>query len=120
MARGSAVGADCKACDGTGRAYTAAEGADWFPCSKGCLGWHVFNGTEIERCDTGRARFATDEDAAKHVEQSYDELLAACKKQQAALNVCARYLLHTGDQPEPGVMAEAIGAGASALKAAGR
>ena len=48
--------------------------------------------------------------------ECFDDLLAACEKQQAALNVCARCFCGTCDvQPGPGTMAQAVAAGAAAI-----
>lgn len=51
-------------------------------CDPDCLGWAVFNDTEIQRCDDC-GRFETDEDAAEHVETSYRQLLEAAEEVRA-------------------------------------
>lgn len=40
----------------------------WEKCHPACLGWDIFNGHEIQRCDACN-RFASDEDAIDHVER---------------------------------------------------
>lgn len=41
-------------------------GRKYWSCADKCFGWHLFNGSEIQKCDTSE-RFVDDDEAQRHV-----------------------------------------------------